>query len=158
MNAKRLRSGRWQLLDKKNNLFIVMRGLPGSGKSTLADLIRRETEQLGLSCEVFSTDEYFYQNGKYVFDGAMLQHAHEWNKRRTFDAMRDGIHVIVLDNTNIMRQHFADYVKFAEQSGYDVREEVVGSFDYESVNRCHSRNIHGVTLATIQRMASAFQK
>jgi adenylate kinase family enzyme len=43
-----------------------MRGLPGSGKSTLAKVLAGEH---GL---VYSTDDFFIQNGEYKFDSKML--------------------------------------------------------------------------------------
>jgi adenylate kinase family enzyme len=43
-----------------------MRGLPGSGKSTKAKELAGEQ---GL---VFSTDDFFMVNGKYIFDPKMI--------------------------------------------------------------------------------------
>lgn len=141
-----------------NNLLIVMRGLPGSGKSTLAKFIKQQSEQLGLRCEIFSTDDYFCKSGEYVFDKSLLHEAHAWNARRAFEAMDDRVHVVIIDNTNIQRWHFKDYVEYAQECGYEVREELVGSLDPESIEQCHKRNVHNVPLATIARMAEQFEK
>ena len=31
---------------------------------------------------LYSTDDFFIKNGKYVFDVALLSDAHEWNQKR----------------------------------------------------------------------------
>jgi len=51
-----------------------MRGLPGSGKSTLAKKLAGEN---GL---VYSTDDFFYVNGQYIFDGKMIPEYHRKNQ------------------------------------------------------------------------------
>ena len=42
--------------------LIINRGIPGSGKSTSA-------KKLAPKEQIFSTDDYFMKNGKYIFDG-----------------------------------------------------------------------------------------
>lgn len=55
-------------MDKR---LIIMRGISGSGKSTLAK------ELAGKNGLIFSTDEFFMNNGEYVFDVAKLHWAHK---------------------------------------------------------------------------------
>ena len=52
-----------------------MRGVPGSGKSTLAK------ELAGKNGIIYSTDDFFMQNGLYVFDAKMIGHNHEQNQK-----------------------------------------------------------------------------
>jgi NEDD4-binding protein 2 len=75
----------------------ILRGISGSGKSYLSKQIIKEHDGKG---EIFSTDDYFMKDGKYVFDGKKLGIAHDWNQKRSFEAMKKGITPIIIDNTN----------------------------------------------------------
>lgn len=140
------------------NRLVIMRGLPGSGKSTVAARLREAAVAVGNRCEIFSTDEYFMRDGKYHFNPQLLGQAHDWNKRRAQAAISLGVEVVIIDNTNIQKQHYADYINYARSFGYETREEVVGAFDQESVKLCSQRNVHGVPLEAISRMAARFEK
>ena len=102
--------------------FILMRGLPGSGKSTKAE------ELAGEHGQVFSTDDYFCLNKdqEYRFDGNLLGKAHQWNQRRSYEAVKAGIPVIVIDNTNTTireMKSYATHIELAQRMGYEVRIE-----------------------------------
>ena len=51
-------------------MLVLMRGLPGSGKSTKANKIAGEK---GI---VYSTDDFFMVDGKYVYDVKMIGEYH----------------------------------------------------------------------------------
>ncbi|KFM79782.1 NEDD4-binding protein 2-like 2, partial [Stegodyphus mimosarum] len=70
------------------NVLIILRGLPGSGKSSLA-------RKMKFSGAVFSTDDFFYKKGKYVFDPNQLTEAHAWNKIRTRNALEKGVTPVI---------------------------------------------------------------
>lgn len=134
--------------------FYVMRGLPGSGKSTMAKNILANS----LDGRIFSTDDYFMlPNGQYQFDPIKLAAAHAWNLDRTIKAFTKNVDTVILDNTNILKEHYMTYVKEAVVRGYRVTVVTVGTFDNEFIEECHLRNSHGVPLHTIQRMAKNFQ-
>jgi uridine kinase len=90
--------------EKKKKLYIL-RGISGkknkikkgSGKSTLSNKIIEENGE----GKIFSTDEYFMKEGKYVFDGKSIGKAHQWNQKRAFEAMKQGESIIIIDNTVI---------------------------------------------------------
>lgn len=93
--------------------MIIMRGLPGSGKSTSA-------KEKAVGGEVFSTDDFFMSEGKYMFDPTKLKIAHEWNQNRVNKAMEQGVTPIVVDNTNVVKSNFQPYLDIAKQHGYAV--------------------------------------
>lgn len=103
--------------------LILMQGIPGSGKSTVASGLANRLGRLGGS--VFSTDDFWYQqNGEfqhYTFDADRLGEAHLWNQNRVVEAMSKGIITIVVDNTNIKRDHIVPYVVAAAAHGYKVQ-------------------------------------
>jgi len=139
--------------------LLVMRGLPGAGKSTYAervlDLFRKMYDTTVCSC---SADKYFVgDDGVYRFDHTKLGQAHGQCKSQARSAMEVGINLIVIDNTNTTEREMEPYVSMAEKHGYKVKYKVVGKLDEDSVNEYFSRNIHGVPLDAIKRMAGRFQ-
>jgi tRNA uridine 5-carbamoylmethylation protein Kti12 len=139
------------------NLYI-MRGLPGSGKSTMARHILAQSLSEGAEGYIFSTDDYFLSlDGKYIFDPIKLAAAHAWNQDRAVKAMTKHVDTIIIDNTNILKDHYALYVTEAKARGYRINIVTVGSFDPDFIEQCFLRNTHGVPLHTIQRMAKNFE-
>lgn len=130
----------------------ILRGLPGSGKSTLA---ARLAEDWGA---VFSTDSYFMVDGLYRFDPTKLSENHAKNLEAFKTAVRGKYPTVVVDNTNMLRAHFAPYVEAAEKEGYLVQILTVGSpRNWNHQVTCSNRNIHGVSLEVIQNMARKFE-
>jgi NEDD4-binding protein 2 len=91
-----------------------MRGVSGSGKSTIA---KKLAEVSG--AEIYSTDDFFMKDGKYVFDINDLGKNHEMNRQRTETAMQENKSVIV-DNTNLTKRDMKPYVDLARKYNYDV--------------------------------------
>ena len=126
-----------------DKVFYILRGISGSGKSTLA-------HQIGEGGLVLSTDEFWGPN--YEFDLRRLREAHEWNKQRAFEAMRQGVTPLVLDNTNCSAYEARPYVEEALRCGYsiDVKEpSTPWKFDLDELVK---RNTHGVGPEAIQDM------
>ncbi|KAA0702173.1 NEDD4-binding protein 2-like 2 [Triplophysa tibetana] len=128
--------------------LILLRGLPGSGKSTLA----RELLSGGTNGTILSTDDYFFQDNTYVFDGTLLADAHVWNQKRAEDAMSEGRSPVIIDNTNIKAWEMKPYVKMALKNGYkvDIREPET-NWKYDPIE-LEKRNTHGVPRETIEKM------
>jgi predicted kinase len=106
----------WYKMAQENKVktVYIMRGIQGSGKSFLA-------KELGKGGQIFSTDDFFMQNGKYQWSGSLLGKAHQWNKDRTEKAMIEGISPIVLDNTNLKFSDFSPYLLLAKKYGYEIK-------------------------------------
>lgn len=135
--------------------LILMRGLPGSGKTTEARKIAAQALGDGASTiAILSTDDYFMVDGVYRFNPERLAEYHDRNQRRCLCAMDLGVELIIIDNTNIKREHMTTYIDLARSYGYEIDECVV----LEDVEKCIERNIHGVPEETIRRMAEEFER
>jgi len=82
----------WYKNSEKNKVLILLRGVSGSGKSTLANQIVGDGQ-------IFSTDDYWIQDGEYKFNSEQLGAAHKWNQNRAIIAMEQGVSPIIIDNT-----------------------------------------------------------
>ncbi|KAM9248025.1 NEDD4-binding protein 2-like 1 isoform 2-T2 [Leptosomus discolor] len=96
--------------------LVLLRGLPGSGKSTLARRLKRDNP----SAVVLSTDDFFIENGVYIFDPDFLEDAHKWNQKRARKAMKNGKTPVIIDNTNIHAWEMKPYVMMARENRYEV--------------------------------------
>ena len=134
-----------------------MRGLPGSGKSTRAKGIAGRLAGWGLNVSIRSTDDQFMVEGEYRFDPKRLKQAHERNRDLVSLDMNRGVDVIILDNTNMQKWEFQDYVHMAEACKYPVRFVTVGDFTEEAAALYAERNTHGVPYDTILKMAQRFE-
>lgn len=130
----------------------ILRGLPGSGKSTEASKIAKDPESV-----ICSADNYFIKNGKYTFNAKELPNAHYFCAKLFMQALKDGVNCVVVDNTNIKKRDYRDYLAYAEQYGYTVKVVVVGGFSAADVEIYHNRNTHKVPKDVISRMASQFE-
>lgn len=117
-----------------------MRGIPGSGKSTY---IKKNFP----NAKVCSADHYFETPSGYFFDATKLSLAHGHCKRSAFDAMEQGLPLIVLDNTNVKKAWFKEYLEAATRHGYEVKivRLVVDP------KTAFERNVHGVPLEKIEQ-------
>ena len=145
---------------------IIMRGLPGSGKSKyVQESIRRDE-----SVTVVSADDYFIDpvTGEYLFDPKRLDAAHRWCFHQfVMAATVLKKSTIVVDNTNLTRWQIAPYYQFGRL--YVGKVEFVDlSVDFlkfgphtriarEHIAACASRNVHGVDLARMTRMAETWE-
>jgi len=137
--------------------LILARGVSGSGKSTLA-------QELGQGGTVFSTDEFFMRNGNYQFDPDKIQEAHQWNQKRTEQAMQDGLSPIVIDNTNLRFWEMKPYVETAQKYGYSVEfaepdwhpdlKDDKGRWNFDFLK---GRNVHDVPDDVLQEMINSYE-
>ena len=134
----------------KQKTLIILRGCPGSGKSFLA-------KQLSEGGAIFSTDDFWMVEGQYVFNPAMLGHAHAWNLKRATEAMARGITPIVIDNTNITAKDMRPYAQAAIKYGYKIEmkePQTPWKFDVDELVK---KNTHNVPRATIEKMIKRWQ-
>lgn len=125
------------------NKLILVRGLPGSGKSTLAAKIAKHDNTLW-----FEADQYFMEDGTYMFRPQELGDAHEWCQERTRAALDKGFDVVV-SNTFTTHREMEPYFQICEALGLSEPTIFVCSGSYKSV--------HNVPEETMQRMRSRWE-
>lgn len=130
--------------------LIIMRGLPGSGKSTYV----KENFPDAVVC---SADSFFLnEDGEYIFVNWKLQQAHQHCFRTFIDAVTSDAETIVIDNTNICRWEYENYVFMAEKFGYRIRK-IRMNFAESDIPLFGKRNIHGVPELKINQMFEGFE-
>jgi adenylate kinase family enzyme len=123
--------------DMKDNILVIMQGHSGSGKSTLARQIAKV-----IDAEIFSTDEFFVQDGVYKFDATKLGFFHQKNLENCIQAMKNGLNTIC-DNTNTQCWEAKGYVQAALDLGFKVKfVRAIGNF----------QNVHGVPTDKVEQM------
>lgn len=135
--------------------LIIMRGISGSGKSTLA---KRVVGEKGV---IFSTDDFFMNNGKYEFDPKMISRNHALNQKRTEDAMKEEITPIVVDNTNLQGWEARPYVELADKYNYSIKILETPSLNIEELlKRQNLRKKTGKNLSreVLERMIKKYEK
>lgn len=115
-------------LENTDKLLILMRGVSGSGKSTVAQNIANAT-----GGTIFSTDDFFMQNGKYVFDQSQISSNHLKNQQRTEAAMARGVSPIIIDNTHTQAWEMKPYYDLATKYGYRIEIKQPGDADFPDV-------------------------
>lgn len=139
---------------------VIMRGLPGSGKSFLV----RQMCPDGTAV-ICSADDFRYRdvtvNGvttrEYFFDTQSPHLAHVKCYRKFIDAVTAKKPLVVVDNTNIRKCEYENYVALAENLGYKVEILEVRAVTTEDVNLCIERNTHKVPSEVIARFAATFE-
>jgi predicted kinase len=130
------------------NIAYVMRGIPGSGKSTLAKILAGEH---GV---IHSTDDYFYKEGRYVFDRSKLKEYHDKNFSAFCTSLEEGKPIVICDNTNVKKVDAARYLEAATRAGYLVASIVM---PHPTLEEALVRNMHNLDAATIQEMIDSFE-
>lgn len=97
-----------KVIFEENQTLYIMRGPQGSGKSTAAKVIQQNVK----NTIICSADDYFMVDGEYKFDGKLLPAAHSYCKNKAIIYLALGYNVVI-DNTNILKKHYQEYVDFA---------------------------------------------
>ena len=117
---------------------VILRGVPGSGKSHYCKQYP--------DAVVCSADHYMLENGVYKFDPSKLAWAHKSCFTKFMDSVDEKESLIILDNTNIKKAWFRDYLDYAVKGGYDI--EIIRVICDPII--AHARNQHGVSLDKIK--------
>ena len=104
------------LESRQDRVLILMRGVSGTGKSTRAREIAGKDQS-----KIFATDDFWGED--YNFDPAKKKEAHEWNQKRTIEAMKRGETPIIIDNMHVESWNAKSYVEAANKYGYKLRIE-----------------------------------
>lgn len=142
---------------REQRVMYILRGLPGSGKSTRAAQISRESTK---GCTIVSADIFFidFATNTYRYDPKLVGVAHDYAVGECHKAAMRKDWTIVVDNTHIHHRDYQRYADIGRANGYTLVFETIGGFTPEDQKTYAARNIHGVTLEAIQRMAATFEK
>jgi predicted kinase len=140
--------------------IVIMRGLPGSGKTDLAQTLAAEVAPM-TSRIVSATDFFMTKNAQtgermFQFNPKGVPDSHKYCQAAARRALSDGIEVIIVDNCNIQRADYTQYLEWAEDFGYSVQYVVTKSL-LKDAEKCAEHSVHKVPYATIRRMAEAWQ-
>ena len=148
MNAFTKLLKEWKNFMEDKKRVIILRGVSGSGKSTMARELSGET---GI---IHSTDDYFMQGDKYIFDPKNLHRNHQANLRAFRNSLSQGLSPVIVDNTNTRKWEYENYIKEAEKAGYEV--EVI-SVPHPDPKVAAERNSHGVPEDMIRKMIKRWE-
>ena len=109
-------------------MLVLMRGWSGSGKSRIVQDFIKAVQDCAKDYSgslVFSTDDFWLVDGKYVFDSARLAEAHDWTINRVRSLLKESGELfrgddrhLFIDNTNIKLIYMQPYIDLAKE--YDV--------------------------------------
>jgi len=137
----------------------VLRGLPGTGKDEIAKFLNLDNVageiQTGQAV-ILSTDQFFIKDGKFQFDKTKLKEAHEATWEAFKSAISSDSQVIIINNTNIKKFHYAHYVDYAQRHGYLTSIVIIPANDV-SDRELATRNVHSVDQGTISKMRKEFE-
>ena len=96
-------------------ILLLIRGLPGSGKSTLAKEVYVPQGYVH-----FEADQFFYENGRYIYDPDRRQEAHKRCRDQAYEALSAGRDVAV-SNTFIRKWEVEPYRALAKALKADLQ-------------------------------------
>ncbi|CAG9562467.1 unnamed protein product [Danaus chrysippus] len=135
--------------------LIILRGAPGSGKTFLAhkiiDTIYNKRNN-NYNMHIFSTDQFFIRKGVYEYCRNRLSEAHDWNQKRAYGAMRQGISPVIIDNTNSEIWEMKPYVESGVKFGYIIEVLEPDTPWARKAQILCKKNSHNVPFANIKRM------
>lgn len=139
-------------------VMVLIRGLPGSGKSYLSKMIVDDTMNGDYDNHIFSTDNYFMSNGRYVYDRNGLEQAHIRNQELVASRAKEGWSPIIIDNTNLRTWEMYPYVQYSIHNSYHI--EIMEPSTVWSRNPCKLAymNKHSVPISKIRLMMHKFDK
>ena len=129
------------------NLLLV-RGVSGSGKTTF---IEEFIKNVSLS---IATDDFFYNDGVYLFNRDYLAEYHQRCIESVISEMEspstEGYCKIVVHNTFVKEWEMQPYFDLAEKYGYNVCTIIIE-------NRHKSNSVHDVPKDTIKAQRDRFE-
>ena len=138
-------------------LAIIMHGISGSGKSTTTNkFIEKYSKEYGdsLTHSTHSTDDYFMADGEYNFNPDKLSEYHSLNHKEFCNSLNRSINLVIVDNTNILPEHWEPYVIAANNEEYRVQHFWMPIIDVEVA---FERNLHSVPMHVIENQIENYK-
>ena len=128
--------------------LILIRGVSGSGKTTF---VEEFIENVSLS---IATDDFFYNDGTYIFNPSYLSEYHQRCVESVVSEMEspstEGYCNIVVHNTFTKEWEMQPYFDLAEKYGYNLYTIIIE-------NRHKSESIHGVPEDVVKAQRDRFE-
>ncbi len=99
---------------KMSKIMILIKGLPGSGKSHLA----REISKVYRDCVICCADNLRPPDLKNPYPKDVLTASHKRCTDVAEEAAKKGVHVIVVDNSNLRQWEMQPYLNIAKEYNY----------------------------------------
>lgn len=132
----------------------LIRGLPGSGKSTEAEALSQRRGGFPRVCYVESDMFFMGHDGVYRFNRFQREDAHKWCRQVAITAMENRTPTVIVSNVFCRLWSMEAYVRAAWAEGYLVQIHALPAPDLDT---SHTRNLHAVPRAAIQRMSELYQ-
>lgn len=139
------------------NTLVLTRGCPSSGKSTLTRQFYENhyAQRKNNSCVVCSADDWHMVDGIYKWHPDKVKFAHTQCQELARTAAANCTELILIDNTSLTERECRPYLDIANDHGYIVWLIEAPNNDLPA-EELFKRNVHGVPLATIERMITKF--
>lgn len=141
-------------IKQNNKCFVILKGLPRTGKSSLCEAMIKFCEENKISLDICSADHYFTDlvSGQYNFDQSKLNNAHTVCKDKAKSSQSQ---VVIIDNTNLVRDHLHVYVNIAldKKYSYIVLQTITPKTEKEYLKLFTSRyNPHEIPEHSLKNM------
>ncbi|XP_062218556.1 uncharacterized protein LOC133918617 isoform X2 [Phragmites australis] len=169
---------------RPDHIVIILRGLPGSGKSYLAKALRDlEVENGANAPRIHSMDDYFMievekkvedsegsksssaSKGRRRLTKKVIEYCYEPEMEETYRSSmlkafkktldEGNFTFVIVDDRNLRVADFAQFWATAKKSGYEV---YLLEAPYKDPTGCAARNVHGLTLDDIKKMAADWEE
>ena len=131
-------------MDKTRPTLYLIRGVSGSGKSTLAKTML----QAGIVGGVVEADDWFVNNGEYIFKPEELGSAHELCRAKVGTCLRFSKSVAV-SNTSTRVSDVRTYQDIAKKYGANFVSIIVENYN-------NTESVHNVPPETLARQRAQF--
>jgi tRNA uridine 5-carbamoylmethylation protein Kti12 len=147
----------WEVGEVKQHAVRLFRGLPGAGKTTAA---REWLARMGGGV-LLEADQFFTIEGEYRFDPTRVAEAHTWTQQNLIRALDRGARHIAVANTFTQSWELDPYLgiirAYGQRAGHTIGWKVITVRSHLPLAELAARNVHGVPLETIQRMADRWE-
>lgn len=109
-----------ELVAESHKTVIINRAVSGSGKTTLSRSVVEGLRARNLTVAAHSTDDFFMQNGRYVFELEKLNDYHARNLSDFIADLEKCTDVVICDNMNLLPWQAQPYTDAARKYGYRV--------------------------------------
>lgn len=154
-----MRQAEWlaKAFRKTQNNFFVIRGPSGTGKSHLASKLAAMFAKCNQTTLVCTADDFFMQDGDYVFEPSKLGEAHFACQQKFLSGIATMKQHIILANTSSRGWEYLNYITMAELRGYKPMIAEIMPATVDDLKLCAGRNSHGVDAPIVAAQTFRFE-